>query len=61
MDDPVITIVYGHAHGWGDRKDAVAFFNVAYHNSEGAERQRYGNVIANLLSGESICKDEINY
>ena len=61
MDDPVITIIHGQPHGWGDRKQAVAFFNAAYNESEGSERQRYGRVIANLLSGESICKDEMNY
>lgn len=56
--DTVTTITYGKPQEWKDRKEAIKFFFEGVQECEGAERDRYMNVLTHLLEGETICRDE---
>ena len=40
------------------RDDAVIFFMECMADSEGAERERYLNILVKLKSGTKVCSDE---
>lgn len=54
----ITTITYGQKEKWGNRNEAVAFFINCIENSEGAERNRYVNVLLDLLHGKNVCSDK---
>ena len=54
----ITTITYGQAQQWKSRKEAIMFFKDAVYSCDGAERERYVNVLMRLLDGETICTDD---
>ena len=57
MSDPVTTICYGQKQEWDDRWKAVDFFKEGVMACDGAEKERYTNILLKLLSGERECSD----
>ena len=51
------TICYGKEKIWNDRKDAILFFLSNFFNSEGNEKERYKNILIQLIDGKNICSD----
>lgn len=54
----VKTICYKKERIWDSRDDAVIFFMECMAGSEGAERERYLNILVKLKSGTKVCSDE---
>lgn len=57
----VKTICYGQTREWKNHKEAFDFFFEAYLCSEGSERERYANVLADIYEEKEICTDEEEY
>ena len=57
MLETVKTICYGREEIWDSREDAIMFFLECMASSEGAERERYLNILVKLKSGEKVCTD----
>ena len=53
----ITTICYGHEDKWESRDKAINYFVECSNASEGAERERYTNIILQLLNGATICSD----
>ena len=53
----VICICYNKEHTFSSRKKAEAFFKDCAYNSEGAERDRYIEILMQLDEGRAICFD----
>ena len=58
MLETVKTICYGREVIWDSRKKAIMFFLECMASSEGAERERYLNILVKLKSGEKVCVDD---
>lgn len=54
----VKTICYGKEKTWDSVKEATIFFLECMASSEGAERERYLNILVKLKSGEKVCTDD---
>lgn len=52
-----ITICYNTARTWASRAEAIEFFKEGIANSDGAEKNRYTNVLMDLLKGKNISTD----
>ena len=57
MSDLVTTICYGQKQEWDDRWEAVDFFKEGVMACDGAEKERYTNILMKLLAGETECSD----
>lgn len=57
MMDRVTTICYGQRKEWDDRWEAVEFFKEGVMACDGAEKERYTNILLKLLAGETECPD----
>lgn len=57
MADAVIVVCYGSRQIWKSRKDAIAFYTEGVTACEGSERDRYVNVLMELMCGRKICTD----
>lgn len=55
--DRVTTICYGQKQEWEDRWEAVDFFKEGVMACDGAEKERYTNILLKLLAGETVCSD----
>ncbi len=55
--DPVTITCYGKTEVWEDRKDAIRFYREGAAACEGAERDRYVNILLQLAGGQSVCAD----
>lgn len=55
--EDITTICYGHIDKWDSRAKAVKYFFDCANSSEGAERERYVNVMMKLMSGASMATD----
>ena len=55
--DRVTTICYGQKQEWDDRWEAVDFFKEGVIACDGAEKERYTNILLKLLVGETECSD----
>lgn len=51
MNQPVTVTCYGKTKKWASRANALAFFKEACRHSEGAERDRYLNIVWGLEDG----------
>ncbi len=51
------TICYGTERHWSDRTDAVRWFLECVSASEGSEKERYTNILTQLLSGAEVATD----
>ena len=58
--DSVRITCYGETEVWDDRKEATEFFLEAMNGSDGSERDRYAQIYAQLVSGKTVCSDEID-
>lgn len=58
MLETVKTICYGREVIWDSRKKAIMFFLECMASSEGAERERYLNILVKFKSGEKVCVDD---
>ena len=58
--DTVTVITYGQKQIWDSRAEAIAFYLEGMMNCEGAERDRYTNIYLALISGASVCSDELD-
>ena len=54
----ITTICYGDVRRWLSIEEAEKFFIECLINSEGAEYDRYLNVLSKIKAGQSICSDE---
>ena len=54
----VTTICYGKEKNWERRSDAVEFFMASVISCDGAERERYLNVLVDLELMKDVCTDE---
>lgn len=54
----VKTICYGREEIWDSREEAIMFFLECMASSEGAERERYLNILVKLKSNEKVCADD---
>ena len=57
-DNSVTITCYGKTQKWEDKKDAAHFYWGCMIGSEGAERDRYVNILSQLIAGETDCRDE---
>ena len=55
--DPVTITCHGKTDVWEDRKDAIRFYREGAAVCEGAERDRYINILLQLTDGQSVCSD----
>lgn len=58
MLETIKTICYGREVIWDSREKAIMFFLECMASSEGAERERYLNILVKLKSGEKVCVDD---
>ncbi len=54
----VTTVCYGKERVFDDRQEAVDFYENCLLNSEGAERERYLEILIDLRCGKMVCRDE---
>lgn len=57
MDDSVTIICYGDTDVWPSRQEAIDFYTHGVFVCDGAERERYMNVLLDLYAGLKICTD----
>lgn len=50
-------VCYNQIETWHSRRNARDFFRNCARNSEGAERDRYTNILWDLEDGKTICHD----
>lgn len=58
--DSVTVICYGKSEHWDERADAAKYYLEAMAGCEGSEKERYTKIYLALISGEKICKDEVD-
>lgn len=56
--DSVVVITYGQKQIWDSRDEAARFFFKGMMECEGAERDRYAKIYADLILGLPVCTDE---
>ena len=54
--DEVIIICYREAKTMR-RQEAIEFFAEGVAECDGSEKERYANILADLLAGKHICRD----
>ena len=54
-----VVICYNQAEVWSRREDAQAFYLEAMCACEGAERDRYTDVLLDLMAGMDVCHDRV--
>lgn len=55
--EDITTICYGHIDKWKDRAEAVKYFYECALCSEGAEKERYVNIMMDLMAGANLATD----
>ena len=56
----VTTICYGKEDKWETREEAMKYFTECACWSEGSEKERYMNIILDLLNGETVATDGVD-
>lgn len=56
----VKVICYGEERTFDDRQEAIDFYEDCVLNSEGAERDRYIEILNDLRSGKLVCSDKVD-
>ena len=59
-DGGCVCLCYDIAEIWGSREAAETSFIMGLLNSEGAESDRYLNVITDIQEGKSVCLDGVS-
>jgi len=54
-----VTVCYNQATVWQDRSMAAEFYLEAMMCSEGCERDRYTDVLLEIMSGNAVCHDGV--
>ena len=54
-----VVVCYNQAEVWKSREDAQAFYLEAMCACEGAERDRYTDVLLDLMAGMDVCHDRV--
>ena len=55
----VVTVCYNQATVWKSRKAAAAFYREGVMACDGCERERYMNVLLDILDGNAVCDDGV--
>lgn len=55
--DTVTVICYGISKVW-NRDEAIKFFSEGVRSCDGSEKERYANILTDLLSGCAVCFDD---
>ena len=55
--EDITTICYGRIDKWEDRAEAVKYFYGCASCSEGAEKERYVNIMMELMAGADLATD----
>lgn len=55
--EDITTICYGRIDKWEDRAEAVKYFYGCALCSEGAEKERYVNIMMDLMAGANLATD----
>ena len=55
--DSVTITCYGETEVWDNRMDALRFYKEGAEACEGAERNRYTNIVFQLMDGKTVCHD----
>lgn len=55
--EDITTICYGRIDKWDSRVDAVKYFYECASCSDGAEKERYMNIMMDLMAGASLATD----
>ena len=55
----VVTVCYNQATVWQSRSMASEFFLEAMMACEGCERERYTEVLLDLMAGKAVCHDGV--
>lgn len=55
--EDITTICYGHIDKWENRAEAVKYFYECALMSEGAEKERYVNIMMELMGGSNFATD----
>lgn len=53
----VKVVCYGKEEEWNTREEAISFYRMCASGSEGAERNKYLNVLCDLRNGNMVCTD----
>lgn len=53
----ITVICYGEREEWDNRDEAIYHYKECVANSDGAERDRYVNILIDLLDGLVLCSD----
>ena len=53
----IIIVCYNRIERWHSRKNALRFFRECARNCEGAERDRYINIVWDLEDKKTLCHD----
>ena len=56
--DKVTVVCYGTSKEWDNRQEAISFYSVGVMMCDGAEKTRYANILAQLISGLAVCSDK---
>ena len=59
--EDITTICYGHMDKWNNRAEAVKYFFECASCSEGAEKERYVNIMMELMAGANLATDGSSY
>ena len=54
-----VVVCYNQAEVWRSRLEASAFYLEAMCACEGAERDRYTEVLLDLMAGKDVCHDKV--
>lgn len=57
MEDKVVVLCYGQRETWKTRQDALRFYKECAEMTEGSERERYVNIVFDLMDNKSFCSD----
>lgn len=55
--DKVVVICYNRTETWNKRENALAFYRKGARCCEGCEKERYANIVLDLLDGEKVATD----
>ena len=55
-----VCICYNNAEIWDSREEAARSFMEGMYYSEGAESERYENVLFDILAGKPVCHDGVS-
>ena len=55
----VVVVCYNQAEVWKSREMAAAYYLEAMCACEGAEKERYTDVLLDLMAGKTVCHDKV--